>query len=160
MLAREPAVHGVASAPDVGAVHDVVVHERERVHQLERGGGVDHGGVVDRSARADVRARRTPAAALAAGRDEILQRAERVDERGIDGVPAIDLRGEQRVDALLDPVGNRIERFGKRGGPSRRAGHGERLRRGLRGSPIVAVRRGSARSLRGGGRLPVRRVDP
>ena len=31
-------------APRVGAVHHVVVHERERVHQLERGRGVDHGG--------------------------------------------------------------------------------------------------------------------
>ena len=139
VLAREPAVDRVSSAPDVGAVHDVVVHERERVHELESRRGVDRGRVVDRPARSDVRARaeRGPQT-LAAGGDEILQRAERVDERGIHCVPAIDLRGEQRVDALLDAVGNRLECLGKRGGSSRRAGHGERLRRGLRGFPIVS----------------------
>jgi hypothetical protein len=138
VLAREAAVHGVAAAPEIGAVHDVVVHESEGVHQLERGGRIDYARVVDSSARPDesAHAKRRPQT-LAAGGNELAQRAEGIDERGIHGVPPLDLGCEQRVDASLDPVGNRIERFGKRGGPSRRAGHGERLRRGLRRLPIV-----------------------
>ena len=33
-------------ATSIRAVHDVVVHERERVQQLERGTGVDHERIV------------------------------------------------------------------------------------------------------------------
>ena len=80
---------------------------------------------------------------LAAGGDEV-PRARRADRpsAGSTSFQRVDLGGEQRVDALLDTIGDGIERVGKRGGPGRRAGHGERLRRGLRGVPIVGCRLG------------------
>ena len=84
------------------------------------------------AARADERARAERGAqTLAAGRDELAQRVERIAERGVDLDPALLLGGEQRVDARLDPVGDRIERLGEGRGPRGRGGHGERLRRGL-----------------------------
>ena len=66
----EVPVHRVAIAARVGAVHHVVVHERERVHELERGRGVDHASAGS-AAAADERAvaERGPQA-LAARADE------------------------------------------------------------------------------------------
>jgi hypothetical protein len=39
----ERTVRGGLSAPGVGVVDDVVVHERGGVEHLERGGGIEHG---------------------------------------------------------------------------------------------------------------------
>ena len=142
VLAGELAVHRVAPAPDLGAVHDVVVHERERVHELERGRRVDH--APDRRASppapTNAHAQNAGPQALAARGDEVAQRVERIAERGVDLDPALLLGREQRVDAGLDPVGHRIERLGKGRGARRRGGHGERLRRGL-GAAGIAGRR-------------------
>ncbi len=42
----EGEVRGAPTPPDRGAVHDVVVDERERLEQLQRGAGVDDRVVV------------------------------------------------------------------------------------------------------------------
>ena len=52
VLPGELTVYGVASAPDLGTVHDVVVDQCERVHELECGGGVDDRGIVEIATRA------------------------------------------------------------------------------------------------------------
>ncbi len=147
----EPTVHRVAAAPDVGAVHDVVVHERERVHELERGGRVDHGLVVERAARADecARAERGPQP-LAARGHELAQRVERIGERVVDRDPTPALRGQQRVDARLDPVGDGIERLGERRSARRRWGHGSRGYAAVSApcAPVVVRRRPVVRARR------------
>ena len=81
VLAGELAVHGVAAAAGLGAVHDVVVHEREGVHELERGRGVDHGRIVERRRpRRRTRTRRTPGAAACRRRPRT-RAARRADRR-------------------------------------------------------------------------------
>ena len=100
----EVPVHGVEAAARVGAVHHVVVHERERVHELERGRDVDD-AVVGIAARADERAvTEGGAQALAARVDERAERVDRLRERRVDRAPAHELGVEQRTDAFLDAV--------------------------------------------------------
>ena len=110
----EVPVHRVAIAAGVGAVHHVVVDERERVHELERGRGVDHRGRVG-AAAADERAvaERGPQA-LAARADEQPQLVERFDQRGLDRGPARDLGVEEPEDPRFDLVGDAHERGGER----------------------------------------------
>ncbi len=61
--AREARVHRVVPAPHLGAVHHVVVRERERVHELERGRGVDDARIGGRRRpRRRTRSNRTRAA--------------------------------------------------------------------------------------------------
>ena len=113
--------------------------------------------VVERAARADERARAERGAqSLAARGDEVAQRVERIAERRVDFDPALLLGREQRVDARLDAVGDRIERFGKGRSARRRRGHGREATSRAGCSP-VSIR--SARSLPARGRVPVGRVD-
>ena len=98
MTVAEGPVDGREPAPEVGAVHHVVVDERERVEQLEAApasthgvarrvaAGSDEGPVAERGAEP-----------LAAGRDELAQRAQRGVEVRVDGAPALDLRSSSAV---------------------------------------------------------------
>jgi hypothetical protein len=95
---------GCRCAPSgVGAVHDVVVDEGEGVEQLEGGTGIDDPRIVGVAARANEGpvAERGPQA-LAPGVDQVAQRPQRLDDRGVDGVPARDLAVEQAGQALVD----------------------------------------------------------
>ena len=115
------AVHRRVPASHVGAVHDVVVHEREGVQQLERGADVDDHGIVGIATRADERpvAERGPEP-LAARADEIAQRRERLRHLGRDRGPAQDLAVEHREDAIVGAVADVDE--------ARRQGHARRGR--------------------------------
>ena len=143
MAARELAVHRVAAAPRVGAVHDVVVHERERVHELERGRGVDHApDRRGRHPRRRTRTRRTRAAG-ACRRRRRTRAALRADRRARrrPRSSASSSAVEQLVDARLDPVGDRIERCGEGRGARRPV---EAMARGYAaGSEPVGIRRRS-----------------
>ena len=90
---REARVHRVVPAAHLGAVHDVVVRERERVHELERGRGVDDPRVAPVALRTDERAvaegRTEP---LAAGGDEAAQCFDRLGQPGVDRAPPGELR--------------------------------------------------------------------
>ena len=114
-------VHRCVPPPRVGAVHDVVVHERERVQQLERGADVDDDGIVGIAPRAHERpvAERRPEP-LAARADQIAQRGERLGHLGRDRGPAQDLAVEHREDAFIGAVADVDE--------ARRQGHARRGR--------------------------------
>ncbi len=98
------AVHRVVAAARVGAVHDVVVHERKRVHELERRGDVGRDAVVGVAARADEGAvTERGAQTLAADLDERAQHVDRLRERGVDGLPARELAVEKAANSFFDP---------------------------------------------------------
>ena len=86
----------------LGAVHHVVVDERERVQQLERRAGVDDPAVRRITTRADERpvTERGPQS-LASGEHEPAERDQGLFDGGVDGAPSLDLAVEQRDDARL-----------------------------------------------------------
>ena len=135
-------MHRVAAAAHVGAVHHVVVHERERVHELERGRGVDDACVGRVAAAADERAvaERRPQP-LATGGDERAQLVERFDERRVDDGPTRDLGVEQLEDARLDPVGDTDERRRERRFAPVHAGRITRWRRAASVGTLASLRR-------------------
>ena len=130
--AGELAVHGVAAAADLRAVHDVVVHERERVHELERGRGVDHAPGRRASPPAPTNAQAQNAGAAACRRWRRSRAARRADRRAR-GRPRSSASARRRA-ACRCGVSTRSatgsSASGKRRGPRRRRGHAERLRRG------------------------------
>ena len=131
-----------------GAVHDVVVDERERVQQLERGADVDDDRVVGVPSGSDERAvaERRPQP-LAAREHEIAQRGERGLETVVDRRPARHLGAEDRVDARLGPVGD-LGEGGREDRADRARTHCERVRRGSERPSIAPVRRYIAPVLR------------
>ena len=131
--------------PLVGAVHHVVVDERERVQQLERRAGVD-----DDAGRADRRRhRRTPSGRTrAAGACRPPRRARAGTPSG---APSAGSTAAQRVELVVEQVGDaaaRPCRRPRRGSPGR-----ARTRRvGHDASPAIVRRAASVRALR--------RIDP
>ena len=123
---REPGMHRRGATADGRPVHHVVVHEREGVQQLDRSRDVGDPLVVGIAPGADEppEAERR-AETLATVRDEVTQGNERRVELGRDLVPPRELKGEQVVDALLDPRADLGEPRGERDDRARRAGlHG------------------------------------
>ena len=103
----------VAAAPDLGTVHDVVVHERERVHELERGAALITAG-SSRSPPAPTNAHAQNAGAAACRRRRRTRAALRADRRARRRLrSSASARWRAAIDARLDPIGDRIERFGK-----------------------------------------------
>ena len=137
-----------------GAVHHVVVHERERVQELERGAGVDHERIVGRSARAHVRPMTERGAQpLAARPNEVAQRRERLDEVFVDRRPALDLGLEQLDHARFGARTHFCEARRYHAGPASRRGHrlivGARYHRRGGGVPVGSVDRRARRGGRG-----------
>ena len=103
----------VVAAAHLGAVHDVVVHEREGVHELERGRRVDHTRIVAVAVGADERAvAERRAQPLAAGGDEAAQRLDRLGQADVDRAPPRELGREQIVDPALDRAANGMSAVG------------------------------------------------
>ena len=152
-LANAP-VHRVAAAAHVGAVHDVVVHERERVHELERGRRRrSTRRVVGVAAGADERAvaERGPEP-LAAGGDESRAarravrpaRASTAAQRAISASRSRSIRASTRSATRTSAAGNVA---------SRPVGHARRL--SPRSAESARLEAGIAC---GRARVPVRRV--
>ncbi len=87
VLLGQRGVHRGQAAPRLGAVHDVVVHQRERVQQLDGGAGHEHLVVV--------RGARRPVPPVDERRPQAL--ATRGDQRG-NGLPHRPQRGVEVVE--------------------------------------------------------------
>ena len=139
-------------APRRGAVHDVVVHEREGLEHLEGGAGLDHRGVVVAAAggaEAPVAERRPEP--LAAAHHERAQRLERRHEVAARARPSGAVSAvSKRVEALLHPLGHREEARRHR---DRRSDHGPGIvgRRGPSGRSSARRRRRRGRARRRSG---------
>ncbi len=106
-------MRGAHAAPGRGAVHDVVVDQRERVQHLERRAGIGHDRVVGVAASPD----QTPVAErrpqpLAACEHEGAERLERRHDLGIERTPPLDLGVEERTQTGFDPFSDHREAGG------------------------------------------------